>query len=39
MNAIDHQRDLQDGRRLGSLTIVNPFRPENRRLIDRILPP
>jgi predicted nucleic acid-binding protein len=31
--------DLQDGRRLGSLTIVNPFRPENSRLIDRILPP
>jgi predicted nucleic acid-binding protein len=31
--------DLQDGRRLGSLTIVNPFRPEHSRLIDRILPP
>ena len=31
--------DLQDGRRLGRLTIVNPFRPENSRLIDRILPP
>ena len=31
--------DLQDGRRLGGLTIVNPFRAENRRLIDRILPP
>jgi predicted nucleic acid-binding protein len=31
--------DLQDGRRLGNLTIVNPFRPENSRLIDRILPP
>jgi predicted nucleic acid-binding protein len=31
--------DLQDGRRLGSLTIVNPFRAENSRLIDRILPP
>jgi predicted nucleic acid-binding protein len=30
--------DLQDGRRLGSLTIVNPFRPENAGLIDRILP-
>jgi predicted nucleic acid-binding protein len=31
--------DLQDGRRLGKLTIVNPFRLENSRLIDRILPP
>ena len=31
--------DLQDGRRLGRLTIVNPFRPENSGLIDRILPP
>ena len=31
--------DLQDGRRLGKLTIINPFRPENSRLIDRILPP
>ncbi len=31
--------DLQDGMRLGRLTIVNPFRPENSRLIDRILPP
>jgi predicted nucleic acid-binding protein len=31
--------DLQDGRRLGQLTIVNPFRAENSRLIDRILPP
>jgi hypothetical protein len=39
MNAIDHQRNLQDGRRLGNLTIINPFRPENSRLIDRILPP
>jgi len=39
MNAIDHQHNLHDGRRLGRLTIVNPFRPENRRLIDRILPP
>ena len=27
MNAIDHRGDLQDGRRLGHLTIVNPFRP------------
>ncbi len=31
--------DMQDGRRLGRLTIVNPFRPENATLIDRILPP
>ena len=31
--------DLQDGRRLGNLTIINPFRPENSRLIDRILSP
>jgi predicted nucleic acid-binding protein len=31
--------DMQDGRRLGHLTIVNPFRPGNSRLIDRILPP
>jgi predicted nucleic acid-binding protein len=31
--------DMQDGRRLGGLTIVNPFRTENIALIDRILPP
>jgi predicted nucleic acid-binding protein len=31
--------DMQDGRRLGNLTIVNPFRPENAALIARILPP
>ncbi len=31
--------DMQDGRRLGTLTIVNPFHPENAALIDRILPP
>jgi predicted nucleic acid-binding protein len=31
--------DMQDGRRLGGLTIVNPFRPENAALIDRILAP
>jgi len=31
--------DMQDGRRLGSLRIVNPFSPENAALIDRILPP
>src|SRR5213594_4780983 len=30
---------LQDGRRFGGLTIVNPFRPENAALIDRVLPP
>ena len=30
--------DMQDGRRLGNLTIVNPFRLENAPLIDRILP-
>jgi len=30
--------DMQDGRRLGSLRIVNPFSPENAALIDRILP-
>jgi predicted nucleic acid-binding protein len=30
--------DMQDGRRFGTLTIVNPFRPENAALIDRILP-
>jgi hypothetical protein len=29
---------MQDGRRFGTLTIVNPFRPENAALIDRILP-
>ncbi len=31
--------DMQDGRRLGRLTILNPFRPQNAALIDRILPP
>ena len=31
--------DMQDGRRLGDLTIVNPFQTENIALIDRILPP
>ena len=31
--------DMQDGRRFGALTIVNPFRPGNAALIDRILPP
>jgi len=30
--------DMQDGRRVGGLRIVNPFRPENAALIDRILP-
>src|SRR5579863_3581579 len=31
--------DMQDGRRLGTLSIINPFRPENAALVDRILPP
>ena len=31
--------DMQDGRRFGSLTIVNPFQARNAALIDRILPP
>ena len=31
--------DLQDGRHLGGLMILNPFRAENNALIDRILPP
>jgi predicted nucleic acid-binding protein len=31
--------DMQDGRQLGGLRIINPFRPENAALIDRILPP
>jgi len=31
--------DMQDGRRLGNLRIINPFRPENAALMDRILPP
>jgi len=31
--------DLQDGRRFGNLTVVNPFRAANAALIDRILPP
>jgi len=31
--------DLQDGRSLRSMAIVNPFAPENNSLIDRILPP
>jgi predicted nucleic acid-binding protein len=38
---VDHlfSEDMQDGRRFGGLTIVNPFRAENTRLVDRILPP
>ena len=38
---VDHllSEDMQDGRRFGGLTIVNPFRSENARLVDRILPP
>jgi predicted nucleic acid-binding protein len=31
--------DMQDGRQLGNLTIINPFRPGNAEVIDRILPP
>jgi predicted nucleic acid-binding protein len=31
--------DMQGGRPLRDLTIVNPFRPESAALIDRILPP
>jgi len=31
--------DLQDGRQIGRLTIVNPFRAENDALLNRILPP
>ena len=31
--------DLQDGRSLHGLTIVNPFRPDNDALVDHILPP
>jgi predicted nucleic acid-binding protein len=31
--------DLQDGRRFGGLTVLNPFSPDNARVIDRILPP
>lgn len=31
--------DYQDGRRLGSVTIINPFTVENRELLDAALPP
>jgi predicted nucleic acid-binding protein len=31
--------DMQDGRRLGSVTFVNPFNPANAVLIDAALPP
>lgn len=31
--------DLQDGRSLRSMAILNPFAPENNSLIDQILPP
>lgn len=31
--------DLQDGRRLSDLTIVNPFRPTNQRLVEEALRP
>lgn len=30
--------DLQNGRKLGGVNIVNPFDPENERLLDVILP-
>ena len=30
--------DMPDGRRIGNLAIVSPFRPENAAPIDRILP-
>jgi predicted nucleic acid-binding protein len=30
--------DLQDGRRLGDVLFVNPFDPENRKLVDLALP-
>jgi predicted nucleic acid-binding protein len=31
--------DLQDGRKLGGVTIVNPFERRNRAMIDSVLPP
>jgi predicted nucleic acid-binding protein len=31
--------DFQDGRRLGRVTFVNPFTPDNRELLERALPP
>ncbi len=31
--------DMQDGRRIGGLTIINPFAPANAALVDRLLPP
>ena len=31
--------DMQNGRRIGDLTIVNPFEPANAALIDHLLPP
>jgi predicted nucleic acid-binding protein len=30
--------DLQDGRRLGDVLLVNPFDPANRKLVDLALP-
>jgi predicted nucleic acid-binding protein len=31
--------DFQHGRRLGRVTFVNPFAPDNRELLERALPP
>lgn len=31
--------DFQDGRRLGSVTFINPFDPRNAAAVDRALPP
>lgn len=31
--------DLQDGRRLGRVSFVNPFDPANQRIVDTLLPP
>ncbi len=31
--------DMQDGRDLEGVRFINPFRPENRELVDLILPP
>ena len=29
--------DLQDGRKLGGVTVINPFRPENQAIVDQVL--
>ena len=31
--------DFQDGRVLGGVTFVDPFKPDNERLLAEILPP